>query len=439
MIARTESVVGVEERAELTDEAIRVQLDLLATDRIFSTSKRSVAFLRYVVERTLEGSADLLKERTIGVEVFERVPSYDTGSDHIVRTAAGELRKRLAIYYGHEEHKSELRIVLLPGSYVPHFAQSEGESEKLAHSVPASPAKVSLPSIIKEPAQAVTISPAAVLGEHGGMQQRMKRRTLLYLCLIFLVAGATFLTVVDLRPPSMRTRFWAPVLRASAPVLIAVGDVPNGPPRMMPFAEAADQPPSPEPGESDPPAVPFSDAVTIARITSVLTESGKRVIIRREDSSSFSDLREGPAVLVGAFNNEWSLRLTRPLRFSLAMDAEKRLIYIRDRDHPDSRQWSWSIDRHVSSQDRVSSATLHDYALISRIENSTTGQVVVVIGGLYTYGTQAAGEFLSDPQLMSLAKSIPLNAQKTNLQIVLETDVTQQTPGPPRVIAVSSN
>ncbi len=51
------------------------------------------------------------------------------------------------------------------------------------------------------------------------------------------------------------------------------------------------------------------------------------------------------------------------------------------------------------------SPVFKDYALISRIRNSETGHVVVVIGGLYTYGTQAAGEFLTDPQwIQAIAK-----------------------------------
>ena len=49
---------------------IRAQLDLLVRDEVFRSSKRSVAFLKYVVEQTLNGSADQIKERTIGVEVF---------------------------------------------------------------------------------------------------------------------------------------------------------------------------------------------------------------------------------------------------------------------------------------------------------------------------------------------------------------------------------
>ena len=101
---------------EITAGRVREQLDMLIRDHSFRSSKRSVAFLRYVVEQTLNGSADLIKERTIGVEVFDREPSYDTNLDHIVRTAATELRKRLAIYYGEEQHRSELRIGLIPGS-----------------------------------------------------------------------------------------------------------------------------------------------------------------------------------------------------------------------------------------------------------------------------------------------------------------------------------
>jgi hypothetical protein len=65
--------------------------------------------------------------------------------------------------------------------------------------------------------------------------------------------------------------------------------------------------------------------------------------------------------------------------------------------------------------------------------------VVIVIGGLYTYGTQAAGEFLTDPQLMQAVEAAAhLSNPHENLQIVLGTTVTDDTPGPPRVLAVST-
>ncbi len=377
-----------------------------------------------------KGAGDLLKERTIGVEVFGREPSYDTGSDHVVRTAASELRKRLAIYYADEKHKPELRIDLLPGSYVPQFSLPVEEPARTTeHLHAAATLSIPLPS---EAAPTPPLEPTVITLSRG-----CRRSRLLYwmLALAALVMGVFLFKALS--PESPLTTFWAPVVRSNIPILIAVGDVPNGPPTMSSDDEG-DMPPSPKPGHSDPPSVPFADTVTIAKVTGVLTREGRQVILRRETSSSFSDLRERPVVLIGAFNNEWSLRLTRSLRFSLAMDPIKRVIYIRDRDHPESRQWNWSIERHAENTNRVTSASLHDYALISRITDSETGQVMVIIGGLYIYGTQAAGEFLSDPQLMSMAKSVLSDATHKNLQIVLETTVTQETPGPPHIVAVSS-
>jgi hypothetical protein len=101
---------------DIRPEAIREQLELLVKDPAFRTSRRSVQFLSYVVEQTLQGAAEQIKERTIGVEVFGREPSYDTATDHVVRTAAVELRKRLAVYYNDERHRSELRMSFVSGS-----------------------------------------------------------------------------------------------------------------------------------------------------------------------------------------------------------------------------------------------------------------------------------------------------------------------------------
>jgi hypothetical protein len=86
----------------------------------------------------------------------------------------------------------------------------------------------------------------------------------------------------------------------------------------------------------------------------------------------------------------------------------------------------------------INSPKLQDYALISRIQDSETGHVVVVIGGLYTYGTLAAGEFLTDSGLMQAIAGQTQRAGNRTLQIVLRTTVTDETPGPPRVLAVST-
>src|SRR6185295_20147704 len=79
----------------IPEEAIREELARVLSSHEFRTSKRSQDFLRYVVETTLNGHADLLKERTIGIEVFGRSTSYEPSDDATVRVKAGDVRKRL--------------------------------------------------------------------------------------------------------------------------------------------------------------------------------------------------------------------------------------------------------------------------------------------------------------------------------------------------------
>ena len=416
---------------ELSAEKIREQLELLVQDHVFRSSKRSIEFLRYVVEQTLKGYADQIKERTIGVEVFGRAPSYDTNMDHVVRTAAIELRKRLAIYYGEEKHRSELRMSLVPGSYIPRFTLpiQPPEPEISMGSDSTSLAAVTQVEIAISP-QPESIPPTAVSAP--------RRRSLLLVGVSLVVLSiASTIAVGRFHTHSGQDLFWRPLLDTPGSVLIAVGDVPNGPP--TPTTPGADEESSlPILHTASSANVPFADAVTIASVVGVLEAHGKKVLIRRESASSFSDLREGPVVLIGAFNNEWSLRLTHQLRYTLSLHSEKHLIYIKDIKNPVARTWSWRTDQPTEHKRGAGGPVVQDYALISRIWNSDTGHVVVVIGGLYTYGTQAAGEFLTDPQLMqAVSAAIPPDGNHRNVQIVLGTTVTDDTPGPPRVLAVS--
>jgi hypothetical protein len=421
---------------ELTADMVRAQLELLVRDDTFRSSKRSVAFLRYVVKQTLAGSADQIKERTIGIEVFGRDPSYDTNTDHIVRTAAAELRKRLAAYYVDDKHRSELRMGLVPGSYIPRFtlpyqaasrtpaASIDGFGTRLLSASPTAPAPTALPLPAGEKPHLKTVETS---------QHWTWIIVVSAIVTIGLAAGFTFF-----HHPAAQDLFWKPVIDTPGPVLVAVGDHPNGPPT-VPEADANGGPPTPVPGSDASQTVPFADTVTTARVCGMLAARNKQVLFRRGSTSSFSDLREGAAVLIGAFNNEWSLRLTRQLRYSLAMDPEKHLIYIRDARNPASRAWNWGTNQPKELSTGANSPKVQDYALISRIRDSETGHVVVVIGGLYTYGTQASGEFLTDPgQMQGIEKATRNIGTVRTLQIVLGTTVTDGTPGPPRVLAVSA-
>jgi hypothetical protein len=421
---------------ELTADMIRGQLELLVRDEVFRSSKRSVAFLKYVVEQTLNGSADQIKERTIGIEVFGRDPSYDTSLDHIVRTAATELRKKLATYYVDEKHRNELRMGLVPGSYIPRFSlPGSARHGVLEPGSEVENAEAPLETQIPH----IHFGTVALPAHPGPAKEIAKPKHRWIPAVVLATVAALAMGLYSwLHRPDPADLFWSPVLETPGAVLLVVGDHPNGPPT-LPEANGTGGVVTPVPSSDSSQTVPFADTVTIARVVGALEARKKNVLIRRGNSSSFSDLREGAVVLIGAFNNEWSLRLTRPLRYSLAMDPDQHLIYIRDARNPSSRAWSWGTNQPSEPITGANSPKIQDFALISRIRDSETGHVVVVIGGLYTYGTQAAGEFLTDPEMMkAIAGQMRPKGAGQNLQIVLGTTVTDGTPGPPKVLAVAA-
>lgn len=103
----------------IADPALRDHLRELFESSSFKGSRRSQQFLQHIVEKALAGQADELKERSLGVALFGRAPSYDTGEDAVVRVTASDVRKRLHQYYS--ETESPVRVELLAGSYTPEF------------------------------------------------------------------------------------------------------------------------------------------------------------------------------------------------------------------------------------------------------------------------------------------------------------------------------
>ncbi len=98
-------------------DAIRLQLGRLVESPSFRSSKRCRLFLEHAVEHALSPNATPLKEREVGMQVFGRVPSYDTAADPVVRVTAGEIRRRLEQYYAEPAHQRELRVELPAGGY----------------------------------------------------------------------------------------------------------------------------------------------------------------------------------------------------------------------------------------------------------------------------------------------------------------------------------
>jgi TolB-like protein len=96
---------------------VRAELDRILASKGFASAGRLSKLLRYVVEKTLAGETDQLKEYAVGIEVFERDDKYDPRLDSIVRVEAGRLRTKLDEYYNGDGSASPIRISLPRGGY----------------------------------------------------------------------------------------------------------------------------------------------------------------------------------------------------------------------------------------------------------------------------------------------------------------------------------
>lgn len=381
--------------------AIREQLARILASPLFRSSKHYPGLLRFVVEQAVEGSGAHLKERALGIAVFGREPNYDTNLDPVVRTSACEVRKRLAQYYSDPMHHGEIRIDLPLGSYAPEFRFPEAVD---------APAAVILPAPAPAPARV------------------NRSRTWQWVAAAVLGAGSLAITAAGMRSPWTATeRFWNPVWASPEPVVICVA-APYNPDPALDRGSTPHGPSYLDVMRQD--RMAFGDALTMARLTGLLRENGKQFEVRRGMASTLSDFRKGPAVLIGAFNNDWTMRLENQLRFTFEKYADSPGGFIRDRQNPANRLW-------VHHPEQPYSRIADDYAIVSRFVDSRTEQTIMVVAGMGKDGTIAAGEFVTQPRYLEmLAAKAPRGWERKNLQVVIATELINGNPAPPRILDV---
>ncbi len=106
----------------IPEPEIRSHLERVLSSRTFARSERLSRLLRYMVEMTLDGRGDELKEYLLGIEVFDKDASFDPATDTIVRVQVRRLRAKLAAYYQSEGREEPVRISIPTGGYVPGFS-----------------------------------------------------------------------------------------------------------------------------------------------------------------------------------------------------------------------------------------------------------------------------------------------------------------------------
>ena len=392
------------------------QLEKLLATPLFNSSKRYPSFLKYVVTHSLAGQTDQLKERILGVEIFGRSADYDTNTDPIVRVTAAEIRKRIELYYQDPKHSQEIRLYLPAGSYAPQYSWP-GRPAGLTSAISPSPAgEIHTTHPIDAPALTAHSVGTAIKGWQyaAGL-------------LLLVLAGVATTAWFASRPPALK-QFWEPFVKSSEPVLFCIADQSQY--STIRLRDAAD--PQREITLNDSMVTIIIDDVSpLVNMAGLLRTYGKTYRVQGEASTSLTDLRRGPSVFIGAFDNGWTLRLTSPLRFHFANDRDMTQFWIEDRSNPGNR--GWMLDRTVQQQ----TGTYKDYAIVARMVDPNTDQFVVVAAGIGRGGTVAAGEFLVDANRMDdLLRQVPQHWKQKNMEIVLETQVIQGRSGPPRITAV---
>jgi hypothetical protein len=381
----------------IPENTVREELSRVLAGHEFRSSKRSQEFLRYVVENTLRGHADILKERTIGIEVFGRSTSYDPSDDATVRVKAGEVRKRLGLYYAGEGVRNPLRIELPAGTYVPEFHRSAGNG--VVDAFGASPDDA---------------APLPIGGRRGIwlMSAGVAVAVLAGLGAWFLVRGKSQWTALD--------QFWSPVLKGNAPVSVCaayvplLGRDPNSPPPkgVEDFTLFKDQ------------FVGGGDLIAVSRLSVLLAQRDRPFHVRIGNEISLHDLQAAPAIMVGYSQTFWK-EISSEMRFFI--DGSRQPVGVTDNGRP--TKWALPnlpLDRH----------THEDYAIVSRLFHPDTHSMLVEIGGITQYGTDAASNLVTNPELFAEAlRGAPPNWPKMNLQLVLHLKVISGAPSSPKVVA----
>jgi hypothetical protein len=399
----TNSAYTEEER-----HSIEAQLERLLANPFFSHSRRFPSFLRYVIGQTLSGHAEDLKERTLGIEIFGKTADYDTATDPIVRVTAAEIRKRIAQYYQDPGHEHELRISLPPGSYIPVF-----HLQSFASSPEQAPAETS--PFLHAPASETPI------------KRLSQWHYVPWIVSVLLLAGATGVFLWQHAKRSAFADFWGPFLASSEPVLFCVADQTQY--TAISLRDASD--PSRQVTLKDNlTAVIIDDLSTITKVAGVMQSANKKYSLRGESSTSLADLRNGPSVVVGAFDNAWTLRLLRPLRFYFANNPEMTQFSIVDATTPN--QVKWIVDR----SQQIATNNYRDYAIVARFTDSNTGKPTLVIAGIGRGGTASAGDFVTDPSSLQIILNRRPTPDAKNFEVVLSTQIIDGEPGTARVEAL---
>jgi hypothetical protein len=444
-------------------KAFQQHLETVISGEAFRGSQRSAQFLRYVVDRSVSGHCDELKERLIGVELFGRSPSYDTGEDAIVRVTASDVRRRLLQHYGRLGTGSEFRIRLPLGTYIP-------EISRIAREVPAEAAGASAAAAAPPPvasAAPVTLSaPAAsqprtdgpkTVGEEREQApilppgRRQWRQRVVLLCCLGLAVYGVFAQWRTTRAVSVRAdSLWGMLfgsqlstkLITSDPNIVAFQTITG---QTLTLSDYANRSYVPQPEKMAPPlrlsiqmlladeAAAVDTGVAVALAEWMDRAQAGRLVIQSARTLRFSDLlKDGNFILLGSpRSNPWVLYYSDHLDFRFFFDPTSGQEIVENL-HPRSGE----SKRYVPTA--LGNATGQSYAVASYLRNPDHAGHVLLVAGANAEGTEAVANLMTDAVALSeIMNHCGLSHQTPipNFQFLLQLNTMAGSPGHSEVIA----
>ncbi|RZU35427.1 hypothetical protein [Edaphobacter modestus] len=389
----------------------------IAESAAFRNSQRSGQFLIYIVEQAIAGNFDALKERLIGIELFGRSATYDTGEDAIVRVTASDVRKRLLQYYGQFGEAMEWRVTLPRGCYIPELIHSPQHDKPDTGGTFASTAIEEVPAVAETP-QATTAALSHVEALTGRSPLKQGTLTLAIAVTCFASALLTFsgcwFWLGHTTSGSQAPPVWAGLLDPHQPLRIITSD-PNiaeiqgltG--QRITVSDYANHRYIPDPSKVSPVSLVFAnnilrgdkvaavDASIVADVAATAQRYDTDVLVRTARAIQLSDLAtDGNYVVIGSpLTNPWSSLYLANADFRFAREPSGR-EYIED-IKPETGE------KPQYTPSALGFATGQSLAIVAYLRNPDHRGHVLVLAGLNGEGTEAAGQFAVDAHRMEEA------------------------------------
>jgi hypothetical protein len=441
--ARVNKVVETEQDAARLHKHLKEVIE----GEAFKGSHRSGQFLTYIVEESIAGRFTALKERVIGVKLFGRDPSYDTGEDAIVRVTASDVRRRLLQHYGKYGFTSEFRISLPLGSYIPEITRErlKTASDRSPVAVPELP--VAAPVPFTTPHVVGPLEPPEPLPRRG-------TRWLLFTALIigcnavlwgifwshFSRPGSTAVSILPW--PAFFQSPRSTKLITSDPNIVEIQEVAGS---SVSLSDYANQRFIPNLGSLSPLVVSFCrdilrgdkaaavDTRVIASIAELAQSASKKINVQVARDVRLSDLyADENFIFTGSpRSNLWTILFEDQLDFRFVYDHESHQEIIRN-VHPRAGESSSYVPTAKGW------ATGQSFATVSFVQSPGKDGQVLILAGANGEGTAAAGELVTNgPRLSSALKSCGISSPQPvrHFQLLLRLNTMAGSPSNVDVLA----